>query len=179
MPQPDHEPGERRAVGACSRDRTRLYCPLMAGRELGVCDGLIRFGKEGFVIGVVERPRGKPVHPPASISAEQRQILEQLYGLTELSSDEARRVPLRNENQRRREAFEARVRRAIEAACQRHGRWPSIREVQAVLVQFGFPAGRKEKIGGYLRSLKRSQETQPVGRETRRGNGAGPTMSDE
>lgn len=137
-------------------ERRRLYCPRLAGRTTVVGDGLVAADKQGFVIGVIERPHGSPLRQPEPLTDEQIQLLEEVCGMVQLSPDQARQLPLHQENQRRRQQFEDRVKQAAAVAHSRLGYWPSIRQVQTVLVQLGYPAGRKEKIGAVLRILAES-----------------------
>jgi hypothetical protein len=141
----------------------RVYCPKLAGREMGVYDGLVRFSAKGFALGLVERPRGTLIDPPAPLPEEFIRGLEEACGAVVLSPHEARVAPLTRENERRREAFESRVRSVVEAARSRYGRWPSIREVQAVLAQLRLPRGRKEKIGGLLARMKQEHANRTTG----------------
>ena len=136
----------------------RLYCRRYAGQPVAVCDGVVQFDQLGLVVGVVGDATGNPVSPPRPISEEQKRVLEEVGGLVELSAEEVRHLPLQIENERRRREFVDRVTQCIHAARRRLRRWPSIREVQAKLVEFGFPAGRKEKIGEQLQVLKNEQE---------------------
>ena len=129
----------------------RVHCERMAGREVYVNDGLVRFSDLGLAIGVVERPAGVSHHPPLPLSPADRQVLKEACDGVELSPHQARCLALQAENERRKTAFEERVAQAIESARSLHGRWPSVREVQERLRRRGLPAGRKEKIAAGLR----------------------------
>ncbi len=75
-------------------------------------DGLVAFTDFGFLIGVIERPAGNALREPQALTkAERRHFMEE-RGMVELTAAEARRAPLRRENQRRREAFVESVREA-------------------------------------------------------------------
>lgn len=140
------------------RGGTRLYCPYYAGREVTVRDGLVAFTDSGLVIGVIERPPGNPLPEPEPLSESQREVLDELRAIVEVTAGEARLVPLRQENRRRREAFVERVREAISMARGRHRRWPTVRETQQALRDGGQPAGRKEKIAEQIRLMKNEEQ---------------------
>ena len=149
----EEQNGPREGAGS-----KRLCCRRYAGRQLAVCDGVVRMDQWGLVVGVVKDARGKPISPPRPISEEQKRVLEEVGGLVELSAEEVRQLPLQIENERRRHEFVDRVTQCIHIVRRRLRRWPSIREVQATLVERGFPAGRKERISEQLQVLKNEQE---------------------
>ena len=132
----------------------RLYCAGYAGMEVMVRQGWVRFDKRGFVVGMIKTAGGGIVDPPQPISKQQKRKLEELAGLVELSAEEVRHLPLQIENERRRRESVERIAECIHTARRRLERWPSIREVQATLVECGFAAGRKEKISEQLQLLK-------------------------
>lgn len=145
-----------------SEEWRRLYSEKMRGKEVSVGEGLVAFDAQGFVIGVV-RDQNTWFDPPRALTDTQINTLSLVSGLVELSPSESRRVPLDHQNRRRREEFTERVTPAILAARRIHGRWPSVREVQSVLDQRGFPKGRKEKIAALIEELRQAEITKKSG----------------
>jgi len=124
----------------------------------------VEIDHRGIVVGVVERPNGRPLPKPEPLSEQQIQAMREVYGLIEITAEQARCLTLHQRNERRRADFEARVGEAVRIARTRLGRWPTIREVQAVLVARRLPAGRKEKVGKMIARVRAQFEGAPSAR---------------